>query len=134
MQLEVRAASGGEVLFRDQLQTAIVDVSVADFRNDGTNQVLVTLANGELCGYITVAMNSLSKAMQDEHDYDLLQQVGMLPGHCLCFMVCLAFSTSYRPVSRTLIASAQNDGCGFTCAWAHAVVDVQVLLLLADDS
>jgi Ciliary BBSome complex subunit 2, C-terminal len=75
MQLEVRAASGGEVLFRDQLQKAIVDVSVADLRNDGTVQVLATLENGEIRGYVTVSMNSLSKAKQDEHDYDLLQQV-----------------------------------------------------------
>lgn len=75
VQLEVRGAASGEVLFRDQLHTAVVDVAVADVRGDGgTAQVLAVLASGDVRGYVTVAMSSLSRAMQDERDCELLQQ------------------------------------------------------------
>ena len=75
VQLEVRSAETGEVLFRDQLPKPVVDISVADFRNDGTKQVLVCLANGELRGYITVDVAGLSKPVQEEHDLKLQEQV-----------------------------------------------------------
>lgn len=52
MQLEVRHHQTGEVTFRDQLARAVVDISRADLRNDGSPQVVVASADGELRGYL----------------------------------------------------------------------------------
>jgi hypothetical protein len=75
VQLEVRSSEGGEVLFRDQLPKAVVHVAAADFRNNGTNQILVCLASGELRGYVVLDAQSLSKPMQDQSDIKILEQV-----------------------------------------------------------
>jgi hypothetical protein len=75
VQLEVRSSEAGEVLFREQLPKAVVHVAVADFRNNGTDQILVCLANGELRGYIVLDHQSLSRPMQDQHDIKVLEQV-----------------------------------------------------------
>lgn len=73
MQFEARVAASGEVLFREQLPSAIVHVSSMDFRADGRAQVVVCTADGAIRGYSST--DKLSKVLQAKHDEAYLEQV-----------------------------------------------------------
>lgn len=75
MQLEIRSADTGEVLYRDQLPKPVADITVIDVRNDGSKQVLVCLTDGEVRGYVMMDVSGASKPMQAQRDLKAQEQV-----------------------------------------------------------
>jgi hypothetical protein len=73
LQMEVRSAASGEVLFRRQLEHSVVAVASADLRGAGHCQVLVCLANGEVRGYSSEEPPCATVAAQKETE--ALEQV-----------------------------------------------------------
>ena len=74
VQLEIRSADTGEVLFRDQLPKPVADISVVDLRGAGTKQVLVCLTDGEGRGYVTMDISGASKPMQHQRELKAQEQ------------------------------------------------------------
>ena len=50
--LEVRLESTGEIVYKDNLGSAVAAVDVADYRMDGKDELIVCSVNGEVKGYL----------------------------------------------------------------------------------
>lgn len=86
-QFEARVPTSGDVLFREQLPSAIVHVASVDFRGEGRPHVVVCTADGAVRGYSSV--DKLSKVLQAKHDEAHLDQVRHKScscgiGHAIC--------------------------------------------------
>lgn len=48
MQIEVRKAESGQVIFKDSMSASVAAIVKGDYRGDGADQVVVCAVNGEV--------------------------------------------------------------------------------------
>lgn len=63
--VEVRSQTTGEVLFREMMSSSVSAVMAADFRNNGTDSLLVCGKDGEVKGYMPMQQDAGQEARHD---------------------------------------------------------------------
>lgn len=126
LQFEVRVAASGEVLFREQLPSAIVHVSSVDFRAEGHPQVVVCTADGKIRGYSSV--EKLSTVLQAKHDEACLDQVPRndtlpcIPSNFYQVLAFAAFSLAFAVPAVLLLHRNWPVGTNRVISWTLALL------------